>query len=229
MLRQICRRARFKVNTCALKSDDGPEGGLAEILFPSERPITSTVDDATARHLLAKGKQLSDTQYNLLLSYLQSTGQPWHSYVEFSKPYSWLFPRTAIRLEKITLGDRTYNRRHNHAGSSSILFRDPMDNQSSRVGVIDDIWQTPLLNVVRTFFVVRLLELLPSEDLSRTPYPSFPTLQTTVVEQEPSAESLVIEPKHIVCHLTTLHLSEGTYGISRQTTAICWALNRGRR
>lgn len=229
MLRQLCRRGRFKVNTCALKSTEGPASGLAEILFPAEPGIAPAVDDKTSIELLAQGKLLSDTQYNIILLYLRSTGEPWHSYVEYHQPFVWHLPRRAIHRERIVLDKRTYNCRSNHFGNSAIHFRNPRNLQSTLVGAIDEIRQIPLLNVVRTFFLVRLFQPLPPDDHCRTPYATFPEFESLVVEAEPSADVFVIEPQHIVCHLTTDSLAKGTFGIDRKTIVICWALNRGQR
>lgn len=55
---------------------------------------------------------------------------------------------------------------------------------------------------------------------------------TRIVDAEASKEDselVVIEPAHIVTHLTTFHRPAGTYGIDKDILVVCWALNRGRR
>ena len=47
-----------------------------------------------------------------------------------------------------------------------------------------------------------------------------------IVDAIPSHNLLIIEPIHIVTHLTTFRRPVGTYGIPRETIIVCWALNR---
>ena len=63
------------------------------------------------------------------------------------------------------------------------------------------------------------------------PFERYPGFMTKIVDAAPSDDNalVIIEPTHIITHLTTFQRPEGTYSIQQKTLVICWALNRGRR
>lgn len=63
----------------------------------------------------------------------------------------------------------------------------------------------------------------------QAPFQHYQGFKTQIVDAEPSQTLIIIEPDHIISHLTTYQRPKNTYGIPRDTLVVCWALNRGRR
>ncbi|KAJ6569909.1 hypothetical protein B0H10DRAFT_1788833, partial [Mycena sp. CBHHK59/15] len=120
---------------------------------------------------------------------------------------------------------RTYSCFSSHTSNSLIQFYEPGTNpKQTSTGVIMAILQIPLDNVLRTFVVVRRHRPLPIQF-----YADHPELKTAVVDSEPEADGIVIEPHHVITHLTTWKRPATIYQTDKPVLRVCWALNRGRR
>ncbi|KAJ7099096.1 hypothetical protein C8R44DRAFT_642361 [Mycena epipterygia] len=176
--------------------------------------------------------------YTLILQYLASVGEDKLNFygtrnvagtVTLPDPdhRSMILPPRGKRCRKFHLDKRTYSCACSHAASSLIQFykpgTDPTQNQTS-TGVITVIYQIPLDNILRTFIVVRKHQPLPIQF-----YADHPELMTTVVHWDPEANGMVIEPHHVITHLTVWKRPADLYNTDKPVVKVCWALNRGRR
>ncbi|KAF9043561.1 hypothetical protein BDZ89DRAFT_943643 [Hymenopellis radicata] len=233
MLRQMARRCRLEGRLHDNQSGDADMKKLAEILEPSQGSRfvlsdaqLSTVDVA---NILGEAPRLAPTEYDMILQYLRLTGRAYRGYLQLPHPSAALIlPPSARRPPQFILDKRTYSCQISHIGNSAIQFYSPQ-TQSTYTGFIHTIWQIPLEDVMRTFILVNCHRLLSSAEAERAPYIHNPRLMSSLVDSTPSNQSFVIEPKHIITHLTTFKRPAGTYGINRETMVVCWALNRGRR
>ncbi|KAK6992495.1 hypothetical protein R3P38DRAFT_2569594, partial [Favolaschia claudopus] len=110
-------------------------------------------------------------------------------------------------------GEQVFSRRNSIGGNSHIQFQDPETN-TIQTGFIDEIWQIPIEGHLRTFILVQKHKVLPAVLLAKTPYPSFPLFQSTGVDAAKSDRFCIIEPWHILTHLTTYRCCKRTYGIN---------------
>ncbi|KAJ7245779.1 hypothetical protein C8J57DRAFT_1082078 [Mycena rebaudengoi] len=175
--------------------------------------------------------------YELLLTYLASVGEHklhfWGSrnaagVVTLPDPEhcSMILPPRAKQCKTFELNKRTYSN-PSHPGNSLIQFYRPgTDAKQNKTwtGVIDTILKVPLDGSLRTFIIVcKHLSLnIPS-------YSQSPELMTSVVYEEPEPGLIVIEPKHIVTHLTAWKRPAHIHTTDKPVLVVCWALNRGRR
>lgn len=95
-------------------------------------------------------------------------------------------------------------------------------------GRIEDIWKLPLNDCIRTFLLVRKFKDLDFHEVQMTPYHLNPQLLTRVYDTLPSDNVFLIEPRHIITHLTTWTRPR-FLGINHSVIIVNWALNRGRR
>ena len=123
---------------------------------------------------------------------------------------------------------RTFSCQKSHEGNSAIQFYNPYTQQND-TGFIHIIWQVLLETAIHTFIVVRLHSPLSAQEEGQAPFINFPGFMTRIVDALPSENLLIIEPIHIITHLTTFRRPAGTYGIPRETLIICSALNRGQK
>ena len=86
----------------------------------------------------------------------------------------------------------------------------------------------PLEDSKHEFLVVCPHEKLPAAEESLAPFRHYPGFMTQIVDAIPSESLVIIEPIHIVTHLTTFLQPKGTYGIDKETLIICQALDQGR-
>ncbi len=91
------------------------------------------------------------------------------------------------------------------------------------------ILQIPIQGYIGTFILVSEHRALDIQEEEQTPYFHYPLFMTRAVDAILSDKVHVIEPKHIITHLTTYTRPSGTYGINRDILEVCWALNRGRK
>jgi hypothetical protein len=105
------------------------------------------------------------------------------------------------------------------------LEQTPTSTNKTITGVIQTILDIPLHGFLCQFILVHPHAEL---DLAGTPYVEYP-MMTTLVDAEPLPELLVIEPKHIITHLSVWKQPAGTYGKRKDFLVVCWALNRGHR
>lgn len=230
MLRQVCRRALLIIASQDTSSESSVQDFFRSL--ESSRPPSNTVlHEETLAAFLGKGKLVDLPTQHALLRYLEFLGQAWHLSNE-SPPHTdrnWIIPSRANLPTQIVLDKRTYSCGSSHSGNSAIMFYDPQNVSRRLTGVIETIIQIPLHFTVRTFLIVHLHQDLPAESEALFPFGTYPGLQTKVVETRPSIVSTVIEPRHIITHLTSYKRPPGTYNTTRDTLVICWALNRGRK
>ena len=84
---------------------------------------------------------------------------------------------------------------------------------------------------METFLVICPYRQLPFLSEAEAPFQQYPGFLTKIVDAASLDNSMlqIIEPTHIITHLTTFQHPEGTYSISQKTLVICWVLNRGCR
>ena len=230
MLRQMSRRARLDAMLSDATADESHE--LARLLKSAygivDAPNTSLKPSDIAT-ILMKAPKLEDTEYTALLYYLQSTGRPHRAFNNFPHPPNALIlPPQAERPYQVKHGQHTFSCRQSHLGNSAIQFYNPL-TQAHDTGFIQTIYQLPLGGSMQTFIVVCPHQPLPPVEEQKAPFHNHPGFMTRIVDALPSDGLVIIEPTHIVIHLTTFSRPKGTYGIDQETMVICWALNRGRR
>jgi hypothetical protein len=235
MLRQSARRGRLDA---LLRNDnfraDVPE--LAEILQPSTHPTTRPTHNLNGPEVAtahASAKPLDQRHYNLLLQYLRVIGRDYNS-VFTGGPYALgtlLLPPAVQQPRQVVFEDRTYSRNNSHVGNSHIQFYIPTRGDTIETGYIEEIWELPLEGLWQTFFFVRQHRPLSPAQQRKTPYTVEPCsrLQSKAVSCELSNTVYILEPQHIICHLTTYTIPVGTYGLKKDVMLINWSLNRKRR
>lgn len=232
MLRQLTRRGRLQVFLKDKSQSDLNVASLTEILHPEEdltQKSQKALDGAEVAKILAASKPLGDNMYRMLLQYLHSIGQLWRSNVEIPHPPgSLILPDVALHPSDFKSDGRGFSCHRSHEGNSGIQFKTPADS-AMRTGFIEEIWQMPLQNHIHTFFLVRQHKALPQSAHAKAPYSSLQGFQTTIVDARQSNQLCIIEPRHVITHLTVYKRPKGTYGINQEFLVICWALNRGRR
>lgn len=236
ILRQAARRGRLEalLHENSLRNNTSSE--LASILKPdndSSKPthVMSNVEIAEAH---AHAKRLDPEHYAMLLKYLNAIGHDYHSAYSVT-PYAHgtlILPPSAQQARQFKFESHTYSLNNSHYGNSHIQFYIPgASGDISDTGFIEAIWELPLEGIWRTFILVRQHRVLTPAQLRKTPYAHEPcsNLQTKMVNVGSSNHVFIIEPQHIICHLTTYKNPPGTYGLTRETMTICWGLNRRRR
>lgn len=212
---------------------------LAEILEPKDvfafmhNPETMTGQQIAKA--LADGTVLSKDHYAILLKYLNNSGREYKSaYTNSRYPLGTLIlPTMAQNHTQIPFNNSTYSCYKSHEGQSHIQFYIPGGYGGAwETGYIETIWELPLEGVKHTFLLVRKHQPLSPAQNSKSPYYHHPCslLNAKLVRDTPSDHIYILEPRHIITHLTVYKRPKGTYGInSSDMLAICWALNRGRR
>lgn len=233
----MARKGRLEAHLRDRSSQDSETSDstskLAKILEPdnaySESPAKPLTPSEVA-DILGKGKDLSAWEYNTILQYLNSLGQPWRSNKDIPHPTGALIlPPVAKPLLTYKMDQYTLRCKKSNKGNSAIHFKNPSANLARTTGDIQRIWQIPLEGHMQTFLVVEIHKSLSLRDQWKTPYFSMPFFESILVDATASGILCIIEPQHILTNVTVLKRPKGTYGINRDTLAICWALNRGRR
>lgn len=227
MLRQMSRRQHIEV---ALNDTDGARE-LANILGPNEVSVNVPVplEPSEVSKILEKAPKLLDEEYIALLHYLQCTGRPYRSFDNFPHPSNALIlPPQAQHPLRLKRDGRTFSCERSHKGNSAIQYYNPLA-QAHDTGSIQAIWRLPLDGLLHTFIVVRPHQALSTHEEAQAPFIHYPGFMSRIVDMVSSAKLAIIEPNHIITHLTTFKRPAGTYGIGRDTLVVCWALNRGRR
>ena len=228
MARLCCLLALLHDN----ESGNSLDKSFANILEPEDRtkpPVSKELTSADAAFFLSKVPKLRPNEYNLILRYLHSTGHPYWAYLDLPHPeYALILPPNAKRLVEFHNNGHTYSCNSSHIGNSAIQFYD-RSTEACLTGAIDTILEIPLEGFLRKFILVYPHLDLNSSDASCTPYPRYPRLMTKAVRAVLSQDIIVIEPQHIITHLTTYRRPAGTYGIQQEILVICWAMNRGLR
>ncbi|KAJ6497971.1 hypothetical protein C8R47DRAFT_972276, partial [Mycena vitilis] len=240
MLRQTARRGRLEAMLTDSHfqqdiSSDDLVGQLARILQPDASYLNKALKPLSgleAAQILASGKDTSVYGYTMILNYLHSVGQPrWRSITDLPHfAEDLVLPPTSIQPTEIELDGKTYSCKRSHEGGSGIQFKNPVNTAELLTGYIEQIWQIPLEGRMQTFILVRKHTIIPQWVTAQSPFRTRPDFQTTIVDTAPSDHVCIIEPTHILTHLTIYRRPKGTYGImNREILVVCWALNRGRR
>ncbi|RDB18249.1 hypothetical protein Hypma_000606 [Hypsizygus marmoreus] len=228
MICQMSRRAH--VHALLHGEDDLKE--LADIIEPADASIHGMpvpIQPLKAAEALAKAPNLTEIEYTALLDYLRQTGWPYRAFDDFLHPLNALvLPPQAQRPLQIHRDNCTFSCISSHKGNSAIQFYNPF-TQTRNTGFIETIWRLPLEGSMHTFIVVRLHQSLPAHEEQKAPFSHYPGFLTQIVDALPSKDLVIIEPIHIITHLTTFQRKAGTYGIGRETLVVCWAMNRLRR
>jgi hypothetical protein len=205
---------------------------LAKVLKSEDVSADCTprpIDPIQAATALEKSPKLAEDHYNALLVYLQGTGRQYRAFHAFPHPQNALIlPPHAKIPSQMHYHGHTFSCQRSHEGNSAIQFYNPYTQQHS-TGFIQVIWQVLLETMMHTFIVVRVHRPLSPLEEGQAPFLHYQGFMTRIVDALPSDELLIIEPIHIVTHLTTFRRPEGTYGIPKETLIVCWALNRGRK
>lgn len=227
MLRQMSRRGRLEATLYDRTNSELKK--LASILDPANDPaLSATLSSSTIAEILIKAPPLLDMEYQALLQYLQHTGRPYRHWTDLPHPPNTnILPPQAEKPQQFSRNERTYSLIKSHKGNSAIYFTNPL-TATYGTGFIESIWRLPLNGSLSTFIIICPHRSLSPEDEARAPFIQYPGLQTRILSAQPSDVLIIIEPTHIITHLTTFEGPSGTYGINQQTLIVSWALGRGR-
>jgi hypothetical protein len=185
------------------------------------------LDESEIAEYLLKADKMSPDEYSLIQDYLNSMGEIFLSWLELPDLEHWsmILPPNAKCLREFHEDSRTYSCASSHDANSLIQFHNPNAANIALTGVIHAVLEIPLNNFAWKFVLVHPFQEL---DMSHTIYHQYPRLMTTFVYAEPLENLIVIEPKHIITHLTSWRRPAGTCpGVMKDCLVICWALNRG--
>ncbi|KAF8200533.1 hypothetical protein K438DRAFT_1758746 [Mycena galopus ATCC 62051] len=216
-LRHFARLGRLLARKHDKHLQDGNNAvlqGLDNILdFTNPKTIQTPSEldgENLAKFLAKKSHDISKPLYTLILEYLDLVGEHKLNFygtrnaagtITLPDPdhRSMILPPRGKWCQKFHVDKRTYSRSSSHAANSLIQFYEPgIDPQETSTGVITAILQIPLDNILRTFVPVHRHRLLPIQF-----YADHPELMTAVVALQPEDEAIVIEPRHVITHLTT--------------------------
>lgn len=240
MLRQTARRGRLEamLTDSHFQSEISPNdlaGQLAQILRPDASYLNKALQPLTGlvvAKILAHGKDTGIREYTMILDYLHSVGQKqWRSVSDLPHlAEDLVLPPTSIQPTQLKLDGRTFSCKRSHEGNSGIQFKNPVEMDICLTGYIEDIYQILLEGRIQTFLLIRRHTVIPQWVTAESPFLPRPHFRTTIVDAAPSDHLCIIEPAHILTHLTIYKRPKGTYGITtRKLLVICWSLNRGRR
>ncbi|KAJ7613440.1 hypothetical protein FB45DRAFT_1111935 [Roridomyces roridus] len=197
--------------------------------IPGIVQTTQQLSEQEVAKILKQALDLDEEDYGMLLEYQISKGQPWRSFDQMPHPpNSLILPPCALKPKQIQLGDQDFGCFKSNRSTCNIQFRHPV-TRAIMTGIIDEIWQIPLERHLQTFIMVQKHKLLSDTLLQKTPFPTFPLFEVTAVHAQHSNEFCIIEPEHIIAHLTGYQRPKGTFGINKAILVICHAANRGRR
>ncbi|KAJ7163692.1 hypothetical protein C8R46DRAFT_1036567 [Mycena filopes] len=159
---------------------------------------------------------MSVKEYRAILAYLNSSGETslsWLSYPDMEYQ-AMVLPPNAKRLRQYHENRRTYSCHSSHHANSLIQFRIPNTDETPITGVITSILELPFHGFLRKFILVAPHRPI---DLRNTPYEHYPRMMTSLVEVEPYKTLMVIEPKHVITHLSAWTRPSRTYsGINKR-------------
>ncbi|KAJ7094902.1 hypothetical protein C8R43DRAFT_1068291 [Mycena crocata] len=232
MLRQMARRCRLLAHLHNSEFQDPTLKAFTEILdakHQSKSKDTDELDSFAVAQYLSKVPKMTVKEYKAILSYLNSTGETslsWLSYPDIEYQ-SQILPPNAKRLREYHENGRTYSCHSSHHSNSLIQFNEPNTDQPPLTGIIRTILEIPLYGFLRKFILVAPHRPI---SLENTPYQHFPRMMTALVEIEPYKTLIVIEPKHVITHLSAWIRPSRTYpGVNKRFMTVSWALNRGRK
>lgn len=235
MLRQMSKRARLEaiIHDASVSNAEDPVARLAKILSltKSAHPQDSLTSYESAQ-LLAKSPPMDDAHYRQTLEYLNRyriDGRYFRSWKDVLRldPQILVLPPCAMQPHTFIANNRTYSDQQSHTGNSAIQFLDPRSG-IPHTGFIQHIYSIVLELRMHTMIFVRPHKLLAQHDAEKAPFIHLFHFKTQLFDAESSGDMVVIEPQHIITHVTTLRRPIGTYGIDKETLAVCWAADRGR-
>ncbi|KAK7040034.1 hypothetical protein R3P38DRAFT_2514278 [Favolaschia claudopus] len=230
MLKQMTRYCRVISTQRHRTFKDSKLSTLATILEPeSDKPFArQPLDDAQTAKFLRKRPNMNPQQYQMIGDYLHSINRHYRHHTAHPHPESALIlPPAAKSIREFKDKRQTFSCYSSHTGNSAVQFK---HKDNIKTGFISQILQIPLEGLVETFvFINPHIPLTAAEEI-HSPYHMRPNLNSMLVNSQPSEEVLLVQPQHIITHLTCAKKPAGTYkNINKNTLAICWGLNRGRR
>lgn len=232
MLRQMARRCRLLAHLHNSEFVDPILKQFADILDmknTTKPKAPEELDDFAVACHLSKSPRMSPKQYKSIMDYLNACGEAtvsWLSYpsIEYQ---SMILPPNARRLREYHEHGRTYSCNSVHHSHSLVQFRKPNSTDAPMTGVIQFILELPLHGFLRKFIFVAPHKPI---DLSHTPLGNRPRTMTALVEIQPYKTLIVMEPKHIITHISAWKRPAHTYsGINKPFMTVGLALNRGRK
>ncbi|KAF8223396.1 hypothetical protein L208DRAFT_1316953, partial [Tricholoma matsutake] len=139
-----------------------------------------------------------------------------------------ILPPQAQHLLQVHHDECTFSCEKSHKGNSAIKFYNPL-MQAHDIGFIQNIWRLLLEGIMHTFIRVLSHQSLSTQEERQAPFIHHPGFMVQIVDALPSNNLSIIEPVHIITHVTTVQWPVGTYGIGRKVLVVCWAPNRGRQ
>lgn len=239
ILRQISQQSRVT----AILQDSTDLNKLYNILEPTDNygvdiktslpqelgPEKTAMFFSKVPDIFSTASSFKVAEYNLLLNYLHRSGRPYRAYTQIPHPLDSVVLQPLAHCPLyFKRGDHTFSCQSSHKGNSAIQFYNPT-TRSKETGFIHAIWQVPLESKIQTFIAVLPHVTLLAFEEQKGPFIDRPELQTRILSNGQADDVVVIEPLHIITHLTTYIRPAGTYGIERETLVVCWGLNRGRR
>jgi len=234
MLRQICRRGRFKAFTHDL--DIKSSGLLTSTLRLLQGPAKSGTPNQSQSTLSpleeicynSSGNRLSDDIYIALLHFMEEKFPltKFRHYKHIPHPLeSIVLSPTAMPLHNLQHKKRNYTTFAIHPGNSSIGYQ---TKGGMAAGFIISIWSQVVQGISYTFIVVAPHQRLSAEDEQRNPYHSYPGFLATLTYTEQGIQRAVIEQEQIIGHVAFYCRPPGTFGITRATTVLIDSLHRFR-
>jgi len=232
MLRQVARRAILEAHLSEPQFTNGPLSGLANILngLSNSPAFNRALAPAEVDSFGSQGVVVPTLDYGLILKYLRSTGQVWYSHLDFNIPFgAFILPPYGQSPLSFDLDKRTYSVKTSHPGNSAIQFKLPANEATTKTGHIKKIWQFAINGHVQTIVAVEAHKLLRANWRKKLAYETMPLFNISVVESNPSRETYIIEPRHILTHVTVFKCPADSYGVKPEFMLVCTSLNRGRR
>ena len=231
MLQKLCQRGRLQATLHDNQFTNPTFHEFSEILSPKDKAESEVLSEKSLANILAKAKPLENYQYQALLHYLNSNGQTWKAFNELPPPTdrARILSPQVVMLHQVKFDERIYSCRTSHEANSAIAFYNPYYAGLQVTGFIEAIWQIPLHYIMQTFLLVQVHQDLSDPDNNLAPLTAYPRLASKLVDVQPSDKFLIIEPRHIIVHLSMFRHPKGTFGIQKEIRSVCWSLNRGRK
>ncbi|KAJ7898165.1 hypothetical protein B0H14DRAFT_2557209 [Mycena olivaceomarginata] len=233
MLHQICRRGRLLASISdSLQTTDSQSPVVKAMqVLAGKDPVSAhskglqQLSPAEETAYNGSGVVLEVSMYAQMLSYWNRRYSP--PYLHQSElTYDLLdaginvFPTRAVPRTIFTHKTRDFSTFKKHRGNSCVSFRHPETGRKD-IGYIQAIWTQALQGQCRTFVVLQLQTWASPTDAAKTPYPTHPFFECSVAYSEPlfPQPQLIVEPCHIISHVSYYKRPKGMYGIER---AILW-------
>jgi len=224
MLHQMARRCRLMAYLHNSEFMDPQLKAFADILDVKDttKPKKPEELDGFAIALyLSKAPKMTPKEYKSILSYLNSSSETSLSWLSYPDPeyQAMVLPPNAKQLKNYHENGKMYSCHSLHHSNSLVQFRQPNTDEAPMTGVIRAILEIPLHGFLRKFIFVAPHRPI---DIHNAPYKHRPRMKAALVEVEPYKTLAVVEPKHIITHLSTWIRPSQTYpGISKQFMVVC--------